>query len=148
MGQRGQCLSDLVGFLMGHHIEDTFMFLSPVLLLLESHGEGFLKTVDLKSAWEQGLALDDAGEGQVRWQKSRQMSTAGGNATLMRRVNGSLCGRIRRTPEIGMKEVVWDRGWKGFQLMQEKGEKLPLAVQTYMRMCNSLSKFLNAKDLI
>lgn len=50
MGQRGQCLSDLVGFLMGHHIEDAFMFLSTVLLLLESHGAGFLKAVDLKSA--------------------------------------------------------------------------------------------------
>lgn len=48
---------------MGHHIEDAFMFLSTVLLLLESHGAGFLKAVDLKSAWEQGLALSDAGGG-------------------------------------------------------------------------------------
>lgn len=50
MGQRGQCLSDLVGFLMGHHIEGAFMFLSSVLLLLESQGAGFLQSVDLKSA--------------------------------------------------------------------------------------------------
>jgi len=46
MGQRGQCLSGLVGFLMGHHIEDAFMFSSLVLLLLESHGARLLKTVD------------------------------------------------------------------------------------------------------
>lgn len=82
----------------------------------------------------------------MRWQKSRQMSTAGGNTTLMHRVNGSLCGG-RRTPEGGMKEGVWDRGRKGIQVMQRKGQKLSLAVQTYMRMCNCL-KFLNANDLI
>ena len=85
----------------------------------------------------------------MRWQKSRQMSTAGGNTTLMHRVNGSLCGGRRRTPEVGMKEEeVWDRGRKGIQVMQGKGEKLSVAVQTYMRMCKCLSKFLNTKDLM
>jgi len=43
------------------------------------------------------------------------------------------------TPEEGMKEGAWGRGRKRIEVMQRKGEKLPLAVQTYMRMCSYLS---------
>lgn len=59
----------------------------------------------------------------MRWQKSRQMSTAGGDTTLMHRVNGSLCGG-RRTPEVGMKEGVWDRGRKGIQVNAKEGTEI------------------------
>lgn len=84
--QRGQCLSDLVGFLMGHHIEDAFMFLTPVLLLLESHGAGFLKS-GFKICVRAG-----AGTWKCRRETGEVVEEqAGENTTLMHRLNGRSC---------------------------------------------------------
>lgn len=59
------------------------------------------------------------GEGQVRWQKSNQMSTAGGNTTLTHRVNGRLCGEVSRSRAEG----AWAFGTGGgrtFNLCKER----------------------------